>query len=206
MSDSAALQHARLPCPSLSTRVCSNSCPFSQWCHPTISSSVVPFSSRLQSFPAARSFPVSQLFASGGQSIGASGSTSVLPMNIQDWFPLGLTGLISLLSKRLARIFSSTSSKASILWLSAFFTVQLSHPYIHNYWKKNIVLTRWAFVSEVISLLFNAFYVCHSFSFNEQLSFNFMTAVIAHGDFGAEQIKFDTFFIFSPSILMKWWY
>ena len=103
------LQHARLSCPSLPPGVCSNSCPSSWWCHPTISSSVVPFSSRLQSFPASGSFLMSQFFASGGQSIGASASASVLPMNIQDWFPLGLTGLISLLTKRLSRVFSSTT-------------------------------------------------------------------------------------------------
>ena len=95
------LQHARLSCPSLSPRVCSNSCPLSWWCHPTILSSVSPFSSCLQSFPASGSFPMSQFFVSGGQSIGASSSASVLPMNIQDWFPLGLTGLISLQSKGL---------------------------------------------------------------------------------------------------------
>ena len=84
-------QHARLPCPSPTPGVCSNSCPSCRWCHPTISSSVVPFSSCLQSFPASGSFPVSQLFASGGQSIGVSASASVLPVNIQDWFPLGWT-------------------------------------------------------------------------------------------------------------------
>ena len=89
------LQHTRLPCPSLSLGVCSNSCPLSRWCHPTISSSVIPFS-RLQSFPASGSFPMSRLFTSGGQSIGASASTSVLSVNIQGWFPLELTGLISL--------------------------------------------------------------------------------------------------------------
>ena len=93
--------------PSGSPGVCSNSCPLSQWCHPTISSSVVPFSSCPQSFPASGSFPVSQTFASGGQSIGAS--ASVLPMNSQGWFPLGLTGLISLLSKGLSRVFFSTT-------------------------------------------------------------------------------------------------
>ena len=93
------LQHAWLPCPSLSSRVCSNSCPLSWLCHPTISSSIVPCSSCLQSFPASGSFPLSRLFASGGQSIGAS--APVLPMNIQSLFPLGLTGLISLLSKGL---------------------------------------------------------------------------------------------------------
>ena len=103
------LQHTRLPCPSLSPRACSNSCPSSQWCHPIISYSVAPFSSCLQSFPASRSFPVSRLFASDGQNIGASVSASVLPVNIQGWFPWGLTGLISLLSKGLSRVFSSTT-------------------------------------------------------------------------------------------------
>ena len=89
------LQYARLPCPSPTPKACSDSCPSSRWCHPTISSSVIPFSSCLQSFPASGSFLVSQFFATGGQSFGVSASTSVLPMNIQDWFPLGLTGLIS---------------------------------------------------------------------------------------------------------------
>ena len=104
---SHGLQHARLPCPSLSSGVCSNSCPLSQWCSLTISSSIVLFSFCLQSFPAPGSFPVSQLFASGGWSIGASASASVLPVNIQGGFSLGLTGLISLLSKGLLRVFSS---------------------------------------------------------------------------------------------------
>ena len=103
------LQHTRPPCPSPTPGVYSNSCPLSQWCHPTSSSSVVPFSSRLQSFQASRSFPMSQFFASGGQSIGVSVSASVLPMNIQDWFPLGWTGWISLLSKGLSRVFSNTT-------------------------------------------------------------------------------------------------
>ena len=103
------LQHARLPCPSLSPRVCSNSCPLSWWCHPTISSSVSPLSSCTQSFPASGSFPVSQYFASGGQSIGVSASASVLPVNIQDWFSLGWTGWISLQSKGLPRVFSNTA-------------------------------------------------------------------------------------------------
>ena len=101
------LQHTRPPCPSPTPRDCSNSCPLRQWCHSTISSSVVPFSSCLQSFPASRSFPMSQFYASSGQSIGVS--ASVLPMNIQGWFPWGLTGLISLLSKGLSRVFSSTT-------------------------------------------------------------------------------------------------
>ena len=103
------LQHPRLPCPSLSPRVYSNSCPWSRWCHTTLLSSVTCFSSGPQSLSASGSFPISWLFASGGQSIGASASASVLPMNIQDWFPLGSTGLISLQSKGLSRVFSSTT-------------------------------------------------------------------------------------------------
>ena len=102
------LQHSRPPCPSPSPGVCSDSGPLSQWCHPTISSSVTPFSSCLQSFPAPGSFPMSWLFTSGGQCIGASTSASVLPINIQGWFPFGLTSLI-LLSKALSRVFSSTT-------------------------------------------------------------------------------------------------
>ena len=103
------LQHTRTPCPSPNPGVYSSSCPLSQQCHLTISSSVIPFSSHLQSFPASGSFPVSQFFASGGQSIGVSASTSVLPMNIQDWFPLGWTGWISLQSKGFSRVFSNTT-------------------------------------------------------------------------------------------------
>ena len=119
------LQHTRPPCPSASPRVFSNSCALSWWCHPTISSSVVPFSSYLQSFPASGSFPVRWLFALGGQSFGASVSASVLPMNIQDWFPLGLTGLISLQSRGLSGVFSSTTVQrhqflsAQPFWLSS---------------------------------------------------------------------------------------
>ena len=103
------LQQSRLPCPSLSPGVCSHSCPLSQWCHPTISSSVIPFSSCLQTFPASESFQMSQLLVSGGQSIGASASASVLSVSIHDWFPLGLTGLVSLKSKGLSRVFSNTT-------------------------------------------------------------------------------------------------
>ena len=103
------LKHARLPCPSPTLGACSNSCPSSQWCHPTISSSVIPFSSHLQTFPASGAFPMSQFFATGGQSIAVSTSVSVLPMNIQDWFPWGLTGWISLQSKGLSRVFSNTT-------------------------------------------------------------------------------------------------
>ena len=126
----------RLPCSSLSPRVCSNSCPLSQWCHPTISSSAAPFSSFHQSFPASGSFPVSWFFTSGGQSIGASASTSALPMNIQGWFPLGLTGLISLLSKRLSRVFSSTTvQKLQFLGIQLFYgpTITSVHDYLKNH-------------------------------------------------------------------------
>ena len=123
MSDSLqpGLQHARLPCPSPTPRACSNSCPLSQWCHPAISSSVVPFSCCLQSFPESGTFPMSQFFTSGGQSIGVSASASILLMNIQDWFPLGFTGLISLQSKGLARVFSNTTVQKH-----QFFGAQLS--------------------------------------------------------------------------------
>ena len=103
------LQHARFPCPSPTLRACSNLCPLSRWCHPTISSSVIPFSSCLQTFPASGSFPVSHFFASGGQSIGASASALVLSRNIQGCFPLGLTSLISLQPKGLSRVFSNTT-------------------------------------------------------------------------------------------------
>ena len=103
------LQQTRLPCPSPTPRACSNSCPSSLWWHQTIPSSVIRFSSCLQSCPALGAFPMSQFFASGGQNFGVSASASVLPMNIQEWSPLGLTGLISLLSKGLSRVFSSTT-------------------------------------------------------------------------------------------------
>ena len=112
MSDSLQpheLQHSRPPCPSPTPGVHPNPCPFSHWCHPTISSSVVPFSSCPQSFPASGSLQISQLFAAGGQSSGVSASTSVLPMNTQDWSPLGWTGWISLQSKGLLRVFSNTT-------------------------------------------------------------------------------------------------
>ena len=120
----------------------------SRWCHPTISSSVIPFSSCLQSFPASGSFPVSQFFASGGQSIIASASASVLPVNIQDWFPLGLTGLISLQSRGLSRFFSNTTVQKH-----QFFSAQPSNPYMTT--GKTIALTRWTFVAKVMSLLVN---------------------------------------------------
>ena len=131
----------------------SNSCPLSQWCPPTISSSVVLFSC-LQSFPASGSFPVSQFFASGGQSIGFPASASVIPVNTHDWFPLGWTGLNLLAVQGIHKsLLQHHSSKASILQCPAFFIVQLSHPYITI--GRNIALTRWTFVGKVLSLLFN---------------------------------------------------
>ena len=124
------LQHARLLCPSLSPEVCSNSWSLSQWCYLTISSSVTPTSSCPQSFPASRFFPLTSLFISGSQSIEASALASVLPQNIQHWFPLGLTSLISLVSKGLLSLLQHHNLKTSILQCSVFFMVQLSHLYM----------------------------------------------------------------------------
>ena len=127
-------QQARLKEPTPAPGACSKPYPLSRWCHPTISSYVIPFSSCLRSFPASESFPMSRLFTSGVQSIRASTSASVLPVNIQNWFLLGLTDLISLHSKGLSRAkglsFEHHNSKASILQRSAFFLVQVSHPYM----------------------------------------------------------------------------
>ena len=127
--------------------------PLSQWCHPTISSSVVLFSSHLQSFPAAGSFQMSQLFASGGQSIGVSASASVIPINTQDWSPLGTQDWLDLLAVQgtLKSLLQHHNSKVSVLHCSAFFTVQLSHPYMTT--GKTIALTRWPFVGKVMPLL-----------------------------------------------------
>ena len=129
------LQHARPPCPSPTPRIYPNLCPLSRWCHPTISSSVIPFSSSLQSFPASGSFPMSLFFILGGQSIGVSASASVLLMNIPGWFPLGWTGWISLLSKGISRVLSNTTVQKH-----QFFCTQLSHPYMTT--GKTIALTR----------------------------------------------------------------
>ena len=150
------LQHARPPCPSPTPGVHPNPCPLSQWCHPAISSSVVPFSSCPLSSPAPESFPMSQLFASGGQSIGVSASTSVLPMNTQDWSHLEWTGWISLQSKGLSRVFSNTKIRVQ---KHQFFSAQPSsqsnsHILIRSL-EKPIALTRRTFVGKVISLLFS---------------------------------------------------
>ena len=147
------LQHARLPCPSPTLRAYSNSCPLSQWCHPTTSSSVVPFSSHLQSFPASGSFQMSQFFTSGGQSIGVSATKSVLPMNIQlISFKMNWLDLLTV-QGTLKSFHQHHSLKALILWNLAFFIVQLSRPYMTT--GKTIALTIWTFVCKVTSLLFN---------------------------------------------------
>ena len=148
------LQHAGPPRPSPTPGAYSNSCPLSWWCHPIISSSVFPFSSCLQSFPASGSFPMNQFFTSGSQSIGVSISESVLPTNIQDWFPFK-TDWLDLLSVQRAfkSLLQHHSSKASILCRSAFFIVQLSYPYLTT--GKTKVLTRQTLVSKVMSLLLN---------------------------------------------------
>ena len=145
------LQHARLPCPSPAPEACSNSSPLSWWCHPIISSSVIPFSSCLQSFLASGSFPVSQFFTSGGQTLGVSASASILPMNIQsglisfrvDWFDL------LVVQGTLKSLLQYHNSKTSILWHSAIFMGQLSHPHIST--GKAIVLTLHTFVGKVMS-------------------------------------------------------
>ena len=141
MSDSwpHELQYGRLPCPSLSPGVCSYSCPLSRWCHPTISSSAAPFSSCPLSFLASGSFQMSWLFTSGGQTIGASASASVPPVNIQGWFPLGLNGLITLPSKEFSRVFSSTFQKhqffraQSSFWYSSHMCAWLPENHSFDY-------------------------------------------------------------------------
>ena len=146
------LQLARLPCPLLFPRVVSNSYLLSRWCHPTISSSLAPISACPQSFATSGSFPVSLIFPSGSQSTGASALASIHPMIIQGWFPLGLTGLVFLLSKGLSRVSPAEFESISSLVLS-FLYVQLSHPNMTT--GKTTALTLWTFVSKVMSLLFS---------------------------------------------------
>ena len=151
------LQHTRPPCPSPSHEACSNSCPLSQWCHPTILSSVIPFSSCLQFFPASESSLVSQFFTSGSQSIGNSASASVLPMNIQDLLPLGLTGLIPLQSKGLSRVFSNTTVQKHQYFSGQCSSWSNSHPYMIT--GKTIASIRQTFVDNVMSLLYNMLFI-----------------------------------------------
>ena len=183
-------QHARPPYPSPNPGVYSNSCLWSQWCHPAISSSVFPFSSCPQSLPASGSFPMSELFVWGGQSIGVSASASVLPMNAQDWSPSGWTGWISFQSKGLSTVFSNTTVQKH-----QFFGAQLSsqsNSHIHTWHWKNNSLTRWTFVGKVMSLLFNMIsrlvitFLPYSFA---RKSFDFMAAVTICSEFGAQENK-----------------
>ena len=174
----------------------------SQWYHPTISSSVAPFSSCPPSFPASGSFPASQLLVSGGQSTGASASASVLPVKIQGWFPLGLTGLISLQSRRLSKVFSSTTVQKH-----QFFGAQPSLSY-HSHTQlfgKTIALTRWTFVDKVMSLLFNMLsrLVITFIPRNKHLLISWLqspSAVILEHTHTHTQINSVTVFIVSPSI------
>ena len=205
MSDSLwpnRVQCVRLPCPSLSPRVCSNACPLSRWCHPIISSSVVPSSFCLQSFPASGSFPVSQFFASGGQIIGVSAPASVLPVNIQDWFSLGLTGLVSLLSKGVKssaalQFESITSSMLSLLCGPTLTS-------LCDYWENHSF--------DYMDLLQQyrpdvCFLICclglYNFSHKKQLSFNLMAAVIKSSGFQAPPQMKSVIFHFFP-ISLPW--
>ena len=149
---SHGLQNTRLPRPSLFPGMCSDSCPLSQWCNLTISSPIAPFSFHLRSFPASESFPMIWLFPSGGQSIGVL--ASILPMNIQDWFSLGLTGLISLLSRGLSRVFSNTTiQRRRFFGTQPSLTSNSNICYVTT--GKTIALTRRSIVGKIISLLFN---------------------------------------------------
>ena len=174
-----------LPCPSLSPRVCSNSCPLSLWHHPTISFSVSSFSSCSQSFPASGSFPVCWLFPSDGQITGASGSASVLPLNIQGWFSLGLTGLISAVQGTLGSLLQHHNSKASKV-LNLLYGPNFT--FIYDYWK-NHCFTIWTFISKVNSLLFNMLYRFVIAFLPRSNRLNFMAAVTICSDFGGQENK-----------------
>ena len=183
---SCGLQNIKLPCPSPTPGACSNSCPSSWWWQPTISSSIVPFSTCLQSFLASGSFPLSQFFISGGQSIGASASALVLPMNI----PLGLTYFSLLQAKGFSKVFSNmTVQNYQFFWHSDFFMVQLSHPYMTT--GKTTVLTRQTFVGKVMVLLSNtlSMFVITFLPRRKKVSFNFMAAVTTCSDYGAQENK-----------------
>ena len=163
-------QHASLPCPSPTAGAFSNSWSLSQWCHPTILSSVIPFSSCPQSYPISGSFPMSQFFTSGSESTGVSASASVLPMNTQDW-SLGWTGGISLMSKGLSRVFSNTTVQKHQSFGTQFSLCLNSH--IHMTIGKNIAFTRQTFVGRVTSLLFNMLWRLVMFFFHEGTVFSF---------------------------------
>ena len=200
------LHLARLLCLSPTPRACSNSCPLRQWCHPTISSAVVPFSSCLQSFPASGSFQISHLFTSGGQSIGIS--ASVLPMNIQDWFPLGWIGLISLQSKGLSRVFSNTQFKSfSSLVLSFLYGPSLTP--IHDCWKSHSF--DYTFVCKVMSLLFNMLsrFVTAFLPRNSSVQFSHWVMSDSLGPHGLQHTRppcpSPTPRVYSSSCHLSWW-
>ena len=179
----------------------------SQWCYLTISSSAAPFSFCLQSFPASRSFSMSQFFTSGSQSNEASASASLLPMNIQGWFLLGLTGFDLLaVQGTLKSFFQLHGLKASILWCSVFFMVQLTS--VYDYWK-NYSFDSMEICHQAMSLLFNMLPICHSFPSKGQASFNFMAVVTICSDSGAQENKICHCFHLFPFYMwwtwMKWW-
>ena len=196
------LQHTRHPCPSPTPGAYSNSCPSSGWCHPTISSSVFPFSSCPQSFSASGSFLMSQFFESGGQSIGVSASTSVLSMNIQDLFPLGWL-IWSLCSPRDSQEFSPTPQFKSIISLALSFLYSSSLTSIHDHWKNHSFDYMDLCWQSNVSAFSYSVWVCHSFSSKEQMSFNFMAAVIICSDFEAPQNKVSHYFHCFP-ICLSW--
>ena len=198
------MQYAKLPCPSLTPGVCPNSCPLSGWCCcPTFSFSITPFCCP-QSFPASGSFPMSQLYTSVGQSIGAL--ASVLPMNIQGWFPLGLTGLIFLQFKGLWRVFSSTTIQKHQFFGPGPQPSLWSNSHIHTrLLEKPWLLTIHTFVSKVMSLLYNkpSRFVIAFLIRSKHLKF--MAAVTIHSDFGAQEKKSVTVSCFLVLFAMKWW-
>ena len=210
---SDSMQHTRLPCPSPSPRDCSNSYPLSQWCHPTISSSVAPFFPCPQSFSELGSFPVSWLFISGGQIVGASASASALPMNIQGWFPLGFTDLRSLLSRGLSRVFFITTiekhqffNAQPSLWSYSYICTNHILLLTSVTTGKTITLTRWTFVGRVMSLLFNTVsrFVIAFFPKCKCLFISWLqspSTVILE----LKKIKSDTVYTFSHLFAMKWW-
>ena len=189
MSDSLrshGLQHPRLPGPSSNPRASSNSCPSSQWCYPTISSSFVHFSSCLQPFPASGSFPMSQFFTSGAQSIAASASLPVLSMNIQDWSPLQFTGLISMQSKGLARVFSNTTVQKNQFFSTELFLCSNFH--IHTWLLEKPYVWLWWHLL-IMSLLFNILSRLLIAFLPRCKCLNFMTAVTICCDFAAQENK-----------------
>ena len=199
------LPQPRLPCPSLSPWVCSPCCPLNHWCHPTISSSITSLFPPSQSFPESGSFSIRRLFTSGGKSIGPSASASVLPMNIQDWLPLVLIGLISFCPGDAQQLSTAPQLEESVLWCSAFVMAQISHLYMTT--GKIIALTRSSFVGIAMSLIFNTLsrFATDLFPRSKCLLISWFqspSAVI----WVAQENKFcHCFHFFSHLFAMKWW-